>query len=257
MSLPTWTPSELRSKIQYFSGEIWRFVEAQNLVATNRLVSNNLDHQQKLEKQLERTKPIISNELSQLNFLLFTPFRYSIPKIGSRFCRAGQSTGVYYGSLAVETALSEICFYRLLFYSFTPELNKPNDYLEYRAFSVNVKSENCIDLNSKYFSEYQDKLFSLENYVYSQEFADIARDSGIEILKSLSVRDPKFGVNISLLSHKIFSPPEITNQQTWGITILNDSIQGYCESTYKKVEFDFSVFSNDSRIANLIQFQKS
>src|SRR6185295_2574229 len=116
MSSRTWTPAALSSKRRALSGVCWRVVEAQHKVSTLKLV-DTLDEQALLENLIEQTKPSVPPECRHLHYLLATPFRYGAPyPLGSRFRHAGMTPGVYYASVAVETAIAETAFYRLLFF---------------------------------------------------------------------------------------------------------------------------------------------
>ncbi len=69
------------------------------------------------ERLIEETKPEIPDERRHLDYLLATPFRYGpVYPHGSRFRRAGKTSGVFYAAEKVETAVAELAFYRLLFF---------------------------------------------------------------------------------------------------------------------------------------------
>ncbi len=91
----------------------WRLVEAQHVVATMKL-TDTLDEQEILEDLIEASKPPMPAECRSLDYLLSAPFRYRPYPHGSRFRRANQVEGVYYAAEAVETAVAEVAFYRLL-----------------------------------------------------------------------------------------------------------------------------------------------
>ena len=115
MSYHIWTADALSSNFITLKGNCWRLVEAQNRVSTLKLV-DTLDEQERLEELLENKKPPYPYELRSYHYLLFTPFRYEPYAQGSRFRRQGQKEGVFYASEQVETAVAEICYYRLLFF---------------------------------------------------------------------------------------------------------------------------------------------
>ena len=97
-----------------YRGRAWRVVEAQHRVSTLKLVDSGRE-QALLEDILEASKPALPAECRGLHYLLATPFRYAPYPHGSRFRRAGMTPGVFYGAEAVDTALAEMAFYRLLF----------------------------------------------------------------------------------------------------------------------------------------------
>src|SRR5262245_40551809 len=132
MSSSTWTPDALSSSARPLAGECWRVVEAQSRVSTMKL-SDTLEEQEVLERLIDETKPAIPDECRHLDFLLFTPFRYSPYPFDSRFRRAGSTHGVFYSSEVPETAVAEISFHRLLFFLDSPATPWPANPGEYTA----------------------------------------------------------------------------------------------------------------------------
>lgn len=139
MSSPISTAAELSSSAQPAAGRCWRIVEAQHQISTMKLTDNAAE-QKLLEHLLESTKPPIPPECGDLHFLLFTPFRYGPYPRGSRFRRAGFTRGVFYGAEAPETAIAEVCFYRLLFFHESPDTPWPSDAGEYTAFACDFSA---------------------------------------------------------------------------------------------------------------------
>src|SRR3954463_11660718 len=133
MSSDIWTPEGLLSKAVTASGEAWRCVEAQHLKSTTKLTDSNRE-QDELEAVLESGKPAIPPECRNLDYLLFTPFRYEPYKHGSRFRRAGLTPGVFYASEMPETAITECSFYRLLFFAESPATPWPSNPAEFTIF---------------------------------------------------------------------------------------------------------------------------
>jgi hypothetical protein len=71
---------------------------------------NSRNEQELLEDILEKGKPPIPQSASDLDYFLFTPFRYlSLPPEGSRF-RAPLDPGVFYGRERIKTAADEISY---------------------------------------------------------------------------------------------------------------------------------------------------
>src|SRR4051812_12635214 len=145
MSSSTWTPDALRSDLRSFAGRCWRLVEPQHRIATIPLV-DTLDEQARLERIIEDTKPPIPPECRHLSPLLATPFRYEPYRRGSRFRRAGQREGVFYGAEKVETAVAEMAFYRLLFFAESPGTRIDSRFTEYSAFAASVASGRVVDI---------------------------------------------------------------------------------------------------------------
>ncbi len=145
------TRDELSSNGKKASGRCWRVVEAQNQISTTKLTDTSAE-QHALELLIEETKPPVPAECRRLNFLLSTPFRYgaAYPR-GSRFRRAGFTPGVFYASERVETAIAELCFLRLLFFSELPDTKWPANAGEYTTFATKYATTKSIDLTSPPF----------------------------------------------------------------------------------------------------------
>jgi len=181
MSLPIWTPAALSSELRAISGRFWRLVEAQHQISTLKLV-DTLEEQSLLENLLEESKPALPPECQGLDYLLATPFRYgAVYPHGSRFRRAGRTLGVFYASEKVETALSEMAFYRLLFFADSPDTPLPANAAEYTAFSAPVSTKAALDLTAPPLDRDRAAWTDLQNYEPCQALAEAARAAGGEV----------------------------------------------------------------------------
>src|SRR4051812_36737439 len=97
---------------------VWRLVEAQHRISTNRLAAH-ADDQALLEHLVEDAKPTMPVAARGLHYLLGTPFRYGYAR-PSRFRRARQRPGIFYASENIATAIAETAYWRLLFFSRSP-----------------------------------------------------------------------------------------------------------------------------------------
>ena len=70
-----WTASELASELGAWRGTVWRVVEAQHRISTNRL-AGSLAEQEQLERLAEAVKPELPPAARGLHYLLAAPFRY-------------------------------------------------------------------------------------------------------------------------------------------------------------------------------------
>ena len=176
MSSSTWTPDALSSRAEVFAFRCWRIVEAQHQASTMKL-TDSLDEQDILEQIIEATKPAIPAGCEGLDFLLMTPFRYSVRNpIGSRFRRPHAPLGVFYASEHAATAVAEMAFYRLLFYAESPATPYPDNPGEYTGFAVEIAGDRALNLTAPPFAD-DGRLYHLSDYSHSQGFADQARDS--------------------------------------------------------------------------------
>ncbi|PWK69885.1 RES family NAD+ phosphorylase [Aminobacter sp. AP02] len=256
MSSPIWTPAALSSEARALDGRCWRLVEAQHRVSTLKLV-DDLAEQAALEELIETTKPVVPLECRHLHYLLATPFRYgSNYPSGSRFRRAGKTLGVYYAAEKVETAVSEMAFYRLLFFSESPETPWPSDAAEYTAFAAAIKTTRTTDLTVSPLAKDKDAWTHPTDYAACQQLADAAREAGVEVIRYRSVRDPAGGANLALLTCRVFTKPAPTERQTWRIRLGPSGVQAICEFPEMRIGFDRTSFAADPRLREMHWIRK-
>jgi hypothetical protein len=247
MSLPIWTPAALSSEAHAVAGLVWRLVEAQHRVSTMKLV-DTVEEQALLETLLEETKPAYPPECDGLDYLLKTPFRYGAAyPHGSRFRRAGRTPGVFYAAEVVSTAIAEMAFYRLLFFTESPATQFPANAAEYTAFAVPVSTPVGIDLTrpplDRDASAWQDRT----DYRACQSLADGAREAGLQAILYRSVRDPQGGRNIAILSARAFAAREPAERQTWRIRLSKAGVQAIRDFPVMRLGFAAADFAADAR----------
>lgn len=249
MSSPIWTPAALSSECHSYQALCWRLVEAQHRYSTLKLTDGNAE-QALLEELIEESKPAIPAECRHLHFLLATPFRYGAdyPR-GSRFRRAGRTLGVFYAAEQVTTAVAEMAFYRLLFFSESPDTPWPANASEYTAFSAGLETRRLVDLTRPPLAEDSALWLQREDYSHCQALADAARAAGAEVIRYQSVRDPQKGCNVAVLVCPAFAKREPVQTQTWRVYLSASGVQALCEFPAQSVEFTRDVFAQDSRIA--------
>jgi hypothetical protein len=251
MSSSIWTPAALSSDASALAGYCWRLVEAQHHVSTLKLV-DTVEEQEQLEDLIEATKPSVPPECRHLHYLLATPFRYgaAYPR-GSRFRRAGMTEAVFYASETPHTAVAEIAFYRLLFFAESPDTPWPANPAEYTAFSTEFTTKKAIDLTKGKYRGDRTKWEHVTDYRHCQSLADTVRAVAIEIIRYASVRDPLKGINLALLTWRVFANPKPISQQTWHIHLSEAGAQAICEAPRSRITFDQNAFAADPRIARL------
>jgi RES domain len=184
--------------------------------------------------------------------LLFTPFWYgAVYPNGSRFRRAGITEGVFYAAEAVESTIAEMTFHRLLFFAESPRTPWPPNPAEYTAFAAEYKTKKAIDLTRGRFTAHSAAWSDPVDYSQCQALAETARTAAIEIIRYRSVRDPKHGANLALLTCRVFKNPQPVNFQTWRIRLSAAGAQAIFESPKYGLGFDRETFAADPRIAAL------
>jgi hypothetical protein len=251
MSSSTWTPAALSSELEGLSGSCWRLVEAQHRVSTLKLV-DTVEEQGVLENLIQNTKPLLPPECEHLHYLLSTPFRYgAVYPTGSRFRRSGLTEGVFYAAEEPHTAVAEIVFYRLLFFAESPATPWPPNAAEYTAFSVRYATERGINLTRGKLQRDKALWMHMTDYGPCQELSDTARSAHIDVIYYMSVRDPRHGFNVALLTCQVFTKSKPVSEQTWHIRLSDAGAQAIRESPKSGITFGRDAFAADPRIAKL------
>lgn len=222
MSINIWKRCDGQDQIKNLEARVWRVVEAQHISATRKLVDSIEEHTI-LEALIEKAKP--PAQYTDLHYLLYTPFRYPPLRQGSRFGKASERS-LWYGSLEVETAFTEVAYLRFLVsLGSTAEFGVVETQLS--AFAVEIKTSRGIDLTKPLFNSYEDLISSPTDYSISQALGDAMRKNGIESFFYKTAR-AKRGTNVGILSPEVFytKKPQASSYQTW-----------HCVSSFTAVEF--------------------
>jgi hypothetical protein len=222
-------------------------VESQSQVATLKVV-DTLDEQAILEAELEGSKPVIPQSCAHLDYLLATPFRYAPYRRGSRFRRSRQTEGCFYAAEQVETAVAEAAFYGLLFFLDAPAVRRPANPQERTAIHVLGATSMAVDLTEPPLNIDAPLWEHPTNYGPCQDLADAARTGGVEAIRYRSVRDPRRGINLALLSPAAFKTPRPDQSQTWHLFLRDASVQAVREMPRFALEIPFSVWAADPRV---------
>jgi RES domain len=251
MSSSISTPAARSSDARPLAGTCWRLVEAQHRVSTLKLV-DSVDEQALLEDLIEAGKPAVPPECRHLHYLLSTPFRYgaALPA-GSRFRRAGSTEGIFYASEKPETAAAEVVFHRLLFFAESPATPWPANAAAYTGFATGYATRRAIDLTKGRFKAATARWMHPSRYSHCQAFAETARAAKVEVIRYASARDMAHGMNLALLSCRVFTKPNPLEQQTWHIRLSETGAQAVCEAPRLGITFDRASFAADPRIAKL------
>lgn len=231
-----WTAHALASEVRDLAGNAWRVVESQSQVATMKLV-DDLDEQTILEAELDRSKPAVPASCKGLDYLLATPFRYAPYPHGSRFRRAGQRAGCFYGSERVETAMAEAAFYYLAFFLASPGTPLPRNPQERTAFRVPIRTPRALDLTVLLLARDRAVWTHPTDYAPCQDLADRAREAGIEALRYESVRDPGSGANFALLSPAALAVSAPAARETWWMLLRRDRVDAVREMPRATLSF--------------------
>ena len=196
-SAPAFEPAPTDADFRPYAARVWRIVEAQHRISTNRL-ADSLADQRLLEDLAEEVKPNLPAAARGLHYLLSTPFRYGHAK-ASRFRRAHERPGIFYASETSATAVAESAYWRLLFFSRSPGTRLPRGTIEHSAYTVRLRAERSLDLTAPPLDAGRPLWIDPDDYAPCQRLADNARKIDAQIIRYESVRDPRHRANVALL----------------------------------------------------------
>jgi hypothetical protein len=208
-----WTPTALASEVRSYKGEVWRVVEAQHRISTNRLATSLTD-QARLEALAEAAKPDLPKAAQGLHYLLASPFRYGHHS-QSRFRKADERPGIFYASVAEATAIAETAYWRLRFFLRSPGFEPSSATSEHSSFTIGVRTDRAIDLTRAPFDAEAPLWTDSEDYGACQDLAAAAREASISLIRTLSARDTQARCNVVILDPGVFGTREPRPQRTW------------------------------------------
>jgi hypothetical protein len=213
---------------------------------------DTVEEQALLEDELERSKPPVPAECRHLHYLLATPFRYGRYPGNSRFRREGYTPGVYYAAEAVETAVSEAAFYRLLFFADSPGTPWPRNPLEFTGIATRLRTPFAIDLTAPPFDADAERWRDLTDYGACLSLADAAREAGIELIRYQSVRDPARRANLALLTCTAFAEDRPSDFVTWRLALSKTGVSAICDRPEMRLTLPVTAFAGDGRLKPLV-----
>jgi len=214
-----WTPTALASEGSSWRGEVWRVVEAQHRISTDRLADTR-EAQERLEQLAEAVKPQLPESAAGFDYLLASPFRYGHGS-ESRFRRANERPGIFYASEDEATAIAETAFWRLRFYLRSPGFVPPATTTEHTSFTAKVMTSHALDLTREPFASQEALWTDPADYTACQDLASAAREAGIALIRTRSARDPLRRCNIILLDPAAFASPKPSIRRTWHLRFEN------------------------------------
>lgn len=224
MNKRIWQICHGKDHIKPMEVNIWRLIESQQKAATRKLV-DSLEEQIILEEMIEQIKPGLPDHYFDLHPLLYTPFRYPPLPHGSRFGHPFEPA-IWYGSLALTTALAEKAFYQFHFLRGSSAafglISVP-----LTAFFVNIKTQSGIDLSKGLFTKYTEAISSPISYDVSQTLGGDMREENVEAFLYQSARDLNKKLNAGIFSPSAFlrRTPDENSMQSWLCTVDNNAVE--------------------------------
>lgn len=216
-----WMPTALASEFRRYRRTVWRVVEAQHRISTNRLTSD-LGEQRRLEELADAAKPDMPIAAQGLHYLLASPFRYG-HIVASRFRRAGERPGIFYASEAESTAITETAYWRLKFFSRSPGFVPGNRTSEHLSFSVPVSLVRLVDTTRPPLDADAAKWLDPDDYSECQDLAASVREANGQAIRARSARDLG-GINLALLDPIGFARAEPDHGRGWHLRHEGDRL---------------------------------
>ena len=212
-------------------------VESQFITSTRKLVESD-EEQELLEHLLDAVKPPMpeGRALTQLHFLLYTPFRYPPLPRGSRFGTRTER-GIWYGSLLLPTAFAEVAYYRLVFLDGTSAV-LPTVTVELSAFQAAIRTRRSVDLTTPHFAAHIGRISSKTTYTTSQRLGREMRNGGVEAALFMSARDSDGGKNVALFA-PAFARRRPSAISTWVCTATRRRVEIIKKDVLRKQRFAF------------------
>jgi len=208
-----WTPFALAPELRSYAGRVFRMVEGQHIVSTNRL-TDSPDDQMLLEAIIDGVKPRLPPAAAGLHWLLASPFRYGY-RTGSRFRAPGERNGIFYAAETVATSAGESAYWRLRFEA-AMAAPAPPTRLQMTMFAVRVKTARGLDLTAQPFAGERAVWVHPSDYGPTQALgAAAAREAGTALLRTPSARIAE-GICVPVLDPSAFvSAPVLTASFTF------------------------------------------
>lgn len=238
MIIDVWKKCKGIKHITKISTSAWRIIEYQEETSTRKLV-DSFEEQDVLDNLIEKSKPLIPLEYLNYNSLLYTPFRYPPLKNGSRFGKKTERS-IWYGSLAIETAMAEKAYQQLLFINGS-SANFGVILPIFTVFSVKINTTNGVELNTHPFLKYKNLISSPVDYQVSQILGEKMREEKIEAFSFNSARDKNEGINIGLFSIGAFDGKNPHHLQTWQCILTKSLVKFTNNNPIKQLSFIFSI----------------
>ncbi len=231
------------SSAKRVSGEFWRAVEAQHVVATMQLV-DSLDEQAVLEELLEASKPPVPDVAQGLDFLLSTPYRYP-SACESRF-RKSHELGIWYGASDTQTACAEVAYWRWRFFMDSEGLRtgKPIQ-VELTLFAALVNGL-ALTLYEPPWVKLAALWADIKDYRHCHQLAAAARRAKVEWIGYASVRHAK-GTCAAVLRPLALKLRGNGHPQTWYCKVSETTVLFSRSGACARYEFPQGISSGKRR----------
>ena len=215
-----WTASALAPELRPYQGQVYRVVEGQHVVSTNRLAANSED-QALLEVLADAAKPDLPVEAQGRHWLIAAPFRY-YHGFGSRFRGPGIKPGIFYAAEEQETAIAEAAWWRLRAIRAAAPL--PQARVAVTMIAVEIAAQATLDLTVAPLNASEADWINPDDYGPCQALAAAARTAYSQAIRARSVRTVDGVCVAALTPAAIKGDPQLVASLTFSDDGLGESI---------------------------------
>lgn len=144
-------------------------------------------------------------------------------------------------------AMTELAFYRLLFFREAPGMTLPALPVEHSVFAVACATDRAFDLTEPPLDADAALWTHPTDYAACHGLADRAREFSGAVIRYQSVRDPD-GRCVAVLTPAAFAQPQPIRRETWRLFVRPAKVQAWREFPPARLEFDIAAFTGDPRI---------
>ncbi len=237
MSQTIWTQCAGSEQLRSIDCEAWRAVEAQHEISTSQIVAG-IEKQQRLDELIDQyAKPAMPSDLEEYDYLIKSAFRYGRDsRFGRRWGR-----GIWYGCEDAITPLYELGFYRL---SFRLRSQAVLDVIhqEWTVFPVHLETTFFVDLTQSPFSHFRDSISDPSSWLVAQQLGSQMRAAHVHAFRYDSARRSEHTC-LGVFDPKAFPDkvPRMTQQQTWWVSIRDESIEFRRKNTTAAKDFEIPI----------------
>jgi hypothetical protein len=145
--------------------------------------------------------------------------------------------------------MTELAFYRLLFFAESPNTPWPKNPAEYTAFAVEFATERALVLTIPPLDRHRLLWTHPTDYSATQSLAQDARGINIEVIKYQSARAQDQAANFALLTCRAFAKSEEVSRQSWRIHLSTSGIRLICEMPHGSFDLLRAAFGSDPRLS--------
>ncbi len=235
-----------KTKLSFYSCDVWRMVECQETAATLSLV-DTIDEQLLLEDLIDRVKPNYRTGTENMHYLLKTAFRYPPLKYGSRF-GSRKMPSFFYASEEQKTVLAEVAYYRFIFLD---DMDEPYPGVidsKHAMFAVRVTSKACLDLAENIYQTIREDLIHPSDYSACQAIGDWAiNEKAVDIIRYESARKLAFH-NVAVAQPATIRSPNPKALQNWLCRTESNCIS-FSSRENGSFKFSIELFKRNGKLA--------